>query len=135
MIRSDPGAQFPQATRAVLRVEFAGGKVREFEAEHPRDLECVIQEPPRAFLSPLDLASPVMIASDTVIDVRLGFHASRNPRDKMEMRTEAARSPQQVLDEVRAQAEEWAQRDVDPHRMDRPMQYAGNELLAILDRR
>lgn len=87
-----------------MRIEFADGRVREFEAAHPNDLECVIETPASRRPLPVDLAAELFGAGD-VTDVRLGFRASWDPQHRMVMRTEAARSPQQALDEVRAYAE------------------------------
>lgn len=94
-----------------MRIEFADGKVREFEAEHPHDLECVISPPGFRKPLPVDLGSPLTPWAGEITEVRLGFSASGDPRHRMVMRTEGAKSPQTVLDEVRAKAQEWAGAD------------------------
>jgi len=133
---SELGGQVPQCTRALLRVEFTGGKVREFEAEHPSDVECVIETPLPREPWQADLTAPLAVTSAQVIDVRFGFHASRNLRGRhvMVMRTEAARSPQQILDEVRAQAVAWA---LNHPAADSPLasmlRQVGDQLTALID--
>jgi len=123
----------PQVVRALFRVEMAGGGVREFEAEHPAEVECHIERTVRCpEIQPVDLTVPGFIDPGNFWGVRIAFRASHDPRHKMEMRTEATRSPQAVLDEVRARAQEWA--DLSPSTGNLASRRAiGADLLRILD--
>jgi len=81
--------QVPQVARVLLRIDYADGRVREFEAQKPYDLECTVDYP--ALGMPLTgdpLALPVM----EVTRVRLGFSANHHPRYLMVMRAEADES-------------------------------------------
>lgn len=116
----------PQVVRALLRVEMADGGVREFEAEHPTDVECHVEKSaslPRDW--PVDLAEPVCIDPGAFWGVRMAFRASRDPRHVMTVRNETARSPLTVLEDVRALAVELTSRE--------STRTVGDVLTAVLD--
>src|SRR5450755_1287816 len=101
----------------------------EFEAEHPCNLECFVETPLRLDAFSTELVAPILIGPSAVRNVRLGFHASSDPRHKMWMRTDAARSPQAVLDEVRAKARQWEAMAPDAGPSARMRNHLGAELL------
>jgi hypothetical protein len=108
--------------RVLLRVEYEDGQIREFEAPKPYDLECTVKYP----LEPYPLSGPAvpyLIGAGEAVSVQMGFKASSDPRYPMVARTEAARSPQARLAEVRGFAERLSEED-HPH---------GMALLGILD--
>lgn len=77
----------PQAARVLLRIEYADGQIREFEAQKPHGLECTIEHSlDRWPLTGDPLAFPPM----EVTSVRLGFSANGDPRYPAALRTEAA---------------------------------------------
>jgi hypothetical protein len=124
----------PQVVRALLRVEMADGGVREFEAEHPTDVECHIERSaPLPDLWPVDLSAPLCIDPGAFWGVQLAFRASNDRRHVITVRNETARSPLTVLDEIRAKAQKWAAMDPAAGPLGMTRNHLGAELLAMLD--
>lgn len=121
MSDSPASGSVPQVARVTLRIEYAGGEVRELAAEKPHSLDCTITHPlPRepALRGP---GVPYLLGDDAAASVQIGFKAG--PGHPVVMRAEPARSPQAKLAEIRAYALEPATHEV-----------ARDALLAILDR-
>jgi hypothetical protein len=126
----------PMPARVLLRVEWADGQVREFEAEKPHSLEFEVKTP--LWPGPFAPSSPLLIEACEVTSVKLGFKAGAGPaRHAIAMRTEASMSPQAKLAEIRELAESLGDRSSEPpgpvsdRRLMEPLR---RMLLEILDR-
>jgi hypothetical protein len=83
---SGPPDPVPQVARVLLRIEYADGVIREFEAERPYDLEVSVEHPELA--RHLLTGDPLAMPPGDVTSVALGFKANRDPRCPMTLRYE-----------------------------------------------
>jgi hypothetical protein len=73
----DGNDQVPQVSRALLRIEWADGQVREFDAQQPTDLDVQISRPDRLTEHPL---VPAVIWPGDAVSVAVTFRANQDSR-------------------------------------------------------